>query len=53
MGDRMAKRNSFLEVIKEKGSLVLDGAFGTELERHGCDIRQGQILLKALVTKLR
>lgn len=38
MGDRMAKRNAFLKIIKEKGSLVLDGAFGTELERHGCDI---------------
>lgn len=38
MGDRMAKRKAFLKIIKEKGSLVLDGAFGTELERHGCDI---------------
>ena len=38
MGDRMAKRKVFLKIIKEKGSLVLDGAFGTELERHGCDI---------------
>lgn len=34
----MAKRNAFLDIIKEKGHLVLDGALGTELERLGYDI---------------
>ena len=34
----MAKRKAFLKIVKEKGPLVLDGAFGTELERHGCNI---------------
>lgn len=34
----MAKRKAFLKIIKENGPLVLDGAFGTELERHGCNI---------------
>ena len=38
IGDRMAKRNAFLDIIKEKGQLVLDGALGTELERLGYDI---------------
>ena len=32
MGDMMAKRSAFLDIIKEKGALVLDGALGTELE---------------------
>jgi len=39
MGDMMAKRSAFLDIIKEKGALVLDGALGTELERYGCDIQ--------------
>lgn len=34
----MAKRKAFLKIVKENGPLVLDGAFGTELERHGCNI---------------
>lgn len=34
----MAKRTAFLDMLKERGQLVLDGAFGTELERQGCDI---------------
>lgn len=38
MGDIMARRSAFLDIIEERGQLVLDGAFGTELERHGCDI---------------
>ena len=28
----MAKRKVFLKIVKENGPLVLDGAFGTELE---------------------
>ena len=32
MGDMMAKRSAFLDIIKEKGALVLDGALGTELK---------------------
>ena len=32
MGGMMAKRSAFLDIIKEKGVLVLDGALGTELE---------------------
>ena len=39
MGGMMAKRSAFLDIIKEKGALVLDGALGTELERYGCDIQ--------------
>mgnify|MGYP002580406223 CR=1 FL=1 len=39
MGDMMAKRSAFLDIIKDKGALVLDGALGTELERYGCDIQ--------------
>ena len=27
MGGMMAKRSAFLDIIKEKGALVLDGAF--------------------------
>ena len=34
----MAKRKAFLKIVKENGPLVLDGAFGTELERYGCNI---------------
>ena len=34
----MAKRKAFLEIVKGNGPLVLDGAFGTELERYGCNI---------------
>ena len=59
----MAKRKAFLKIVKENGPLVLDGAFGTELERHGCNIHDElwsskmltwqpvQILLKVLVIK--
>ena len=39
MGDMMAKRSVFLDIIKDKGALVLDGALGTELERYGCNIQ--------------
>ena len=39
MGDMMAKRSAFLDIIKDKGALVLDGALGTELERYGCNIQ--------------
>ena len=35
MGDMMAKRRAFLDIIKEKGALVLDGGLGSELERYG------------------
>ena len=38
MGDMMAKRSAFLDIIKDKGALVLD-ALGTELERYGCNIQ--------------
>ena len=38
MGGMMAKRSAFLDIIKEKGALVLDGALGTELERYGCGL---------------
>ena len=29
MGDMMAKRRAFLDIIKEKGALVLDGGLGS------------------------
>ena len=49
IGDRMAKRKAFLKIIKENGPLVLDGAFGTELERHGCNIHDELWSSKMLV----
>lgn len=39
MGDMMAKRRAFLDIIKEKGALVLDGGLGSELERYGCNLQ--------------
>ena len=58
MGDMMAKRSAFLDIIKEKGALVLGGALGTELERYGCDIqdvykRQPLVLVIRVVTSFK
>lgn len=39
VGDMMAKRRAFLDIIKKKGALVLDGGLGSELERYGCDLQ--------------
>ena len=39
MGGMMAKRSAFLDIIKEKGALGLEGALGTELERYGGDFQ--------------
>ena len=44
----MIKRSAFLDIIKEKEALVLDGALGTELERYGCNIEHKLCLLKFL-----
>lgn len=35
----MVKRCAFLDIIKEKGALVLDGGLGSELERYGCNLQ--------------
>lgn len=45
----MAKRSAFLDIIKERQHLVLDGAFGTELERQGCDINDRLWSSKVLI----
>ena len=34
MGGMMAKRSAFLDIIKEKGALVLDGALGDVYKRQ-------------------
>ena len=35
----MIEENPLLHFIRQQGAIVLDGGLATELERHGCDLR--------------
>lgn len=45
----MTKRTAFLDILQERDGLVLDGAFGTELERQGYDINDPLWSSKVLI----
>lgn len=45
----MEKRNLFQEALQTRKHLVLDGAFATELERFGCNLKDPLWSAKALI----